>query len=112
MLLSPDSSSESETISPGIDEHDNLQSDFGFQSTISRKLVRIVVDARQNEHLESQLLTVDKPIALKGWLSDSASPILNVLEIEIAPTEAYGATSPAMHLANPIASRSSQIKPN
>jgi hypothetical protein len=79
---------------------------------MAHKLVRIVVDSRQNKQLESELLSADKPLALEGWVSDSPSPILTVLQIEIAPPEAYGATSPAMHLANPVASRSSQIKPN
>ena len=112
MILSHDSSTEPEAHPLGIDAHENLRSDFGFQTTLSLKLVRIVVDAQQNKELESELLSADKPIALEGWVSDSASPILTVLQIEMAPPEAYGATSPAMHPANPVASLSSQIKPN
>ena len=112
MLLSHDSSSEPEANPLGIDEHENLWSDFGFQTTLSLKLVRIVVDSRQNKQLESELLSADKPLALEGWVSDSAGPILTVLQIEIAPPEAYGVTSPAIHPANPVASRSSQIKLN
>jgi hypothetical protein len=112
MLLSRFSSSEPKANLLSIDENENLRSDFGFQTKMAHKLVRIVVDSRQNKQLESELLSADKPLALEGWVSDSPSPILTVLQIEIAPPEAYGATSPAMHLANPVASRSSQIKPN
>jgi hypothetical protein len=112
MLLSRDLSPKPEANPPGINQDENLRSDFGFQTTVSRKLIRIVVDARQNKQLESELLSADKPLALEGWVSDSPSPILTVLQIEIAPPEAYGVTSPAMPLANPVASRSSQIKPN
>jgi hypothetical protein len=112
MLVSPDSSSEPGAAPPGIDEHENLRSDLGFQSTMSRKLVRIVVDTRQSKHLESELRSADKPIGLEGWVSDSASPILTVLQIETAPHEAHVATSPAMELTNPVALRASQIRPN
>ena len=112
MLLSRDLSPKPEATPPGINQDENLRSDSGFQSTVSRKLIRIVVDARQNKQLESELLSADKPLALEGWVSDSPSPILTVLQIEIAPPEVYGATSPALNLENPVASRSSQIKPN
>ena len=112
MLLSRDLSPKPEANPPGINQDENLRSDFGFQTTVSRKLVRIVVDARQNKQLERELLSADKPLALEGWVSDTPSPILTVLQIEIASPEAYGATSPATHLANPVASRSSQIKAN
>jgi hypothetical protein len=112
MLLSPDLSPKPEANPPGINQDENLRSDFGFQTTVSRKLVRIVVDAPQDKQVESGLLSADKPLALEGWVSDSPSPILTVLQIEIAPPEAYGVTSPAMPPANPVASRSSQIKPN
>jgi hypothetical protein len=105
MLLSRDLSPKPEANPPGINQDENLRSDFGFQTTVSRKLIRIVVDARQNKQLESELLSADKPLALEGWVSDSPSPILTVLQIEIAPPEAYGATSPSLPLANPVASR-------
>ena len=112
MLLSRDSSPKPDAIPPGTNQDENLRSDFGFQTTVSRKLVRIVVDAPQDKQVESELLSADKPLALEGWVSDSPSPILTVLQIEIAPPGVYGATSPAMHQENPVASRSSQIKPN
>jgi hypothetical protein len=112
MLLRRDLSPKPEATPPGINQDENLRSDFGFQTTVSRKLVRIVVDAPQDKQVESELLSADKPLALEGWVSDSPSPILTVLQIEIAPPEAYGVTSPAMPLADPVASRSSQIKPN
>lgn len=105
MLLIPDLSPKPEATPPGINQDENLRSDFGFQTTVSRKLVRIVVDAPQDKQVESGLLSADKPLALEGWVSDSPSPILTVLQIEIAPPEAYGATSPSMPLANPVASR-------
>jgi hypothetical protein len=105
MLVSPNSPSEPEATPPGIDEDENLRSVFGFQTTMNHKLVRIVVDARQSKHLESELLSADKPIGLEGWVSDSASPILTVLQIEIASPEAHAATSPPIELANPVASR-------
>ena len=112
MVLSRDLSPKPEATPPGINQDENLRSDFGLQSTMNRKLVRIVVDAGQSTHLESELVSADKPIALEGWVSDSASPILTVLQIEIAPPEAHVAASPAMELANPVAFRASQIKPN
>jgi hypothetical protein len=111
MLLSRDLSPQPEANSPSINQDENLRSDFGFQTTVSHTLIRIVADARQNKQLESELLSADKPLALEGWVSDSRA-LLTVQQIEVAAPEAYGATSPSMPLANPVASRASQIKPN
>jgi hypothetical protein len=112
MLLSRDLSPQPEANSPSINQGENLRSDFGFQTTVNHRLIRIVADARQNKQVESELLSADKPLALEGWVSDSPRPILTVQQIEVAAPEAYGATSPSMPLANPVASRASQIKPN
>jgi hypothetical protein len=71
MLLGRDLSPQPEANSPSINQDENLRSDFGFQTTVSHRLIRIVADARQNKQLESELLSADKPLALEGWVSDS-----------------------------------------
>ncbi len=103
MILSRNLSADGETSPLGVNEYENFRSDFEFQSTMSRKLLRIVVDSRQGKFLESELLSADKPIALEGQISDSASPILTVRQI--AEPKANESTSQPTHLANPLASR-------
>lgn len=110
MILSRDSSSAGETSPFGVDQDETDRSNFEFQRTMSHKLIRIVVDSRQDQRLESELLSADKPIALEGQVSGSASPILTVRQI--AEPKANDTTSSAMSSANPVASRSSQIAPN
>jgi hypothetical protein len=110
LVLSPDSSAERETRPLGVDEDESLRSDFEFQRTMSHKLLRLVADPGEVSRLERELLSADKPIALEGQLSDSASPILTVSKI--AEPKAYDATSSAIHSTNPVASRSSEIKTN
>lgn len=110
MLLNLDSSSERAVDPLGVDPDENLRSDFELQRTMSRKLLRIVVDSRQDKRLEGELIGADQPIEFEGRVSGSASPILTVLQIA-EPTASEGASS-AMHLTNPVASRSSELKPN
>jgi hypothetical protein len=110
MILSRDSSSLSGNSPFGIDQDENEPSNFEFQRTVSHKLLRIVVDSRQDKRLESELLSADKPIALEGQVSGSASPILTLQQI--AEPKADDTTSSAIDSANPVASRSSQITRN
>ena len=74
MLLSPDLSPKPEATPSGINQDENLRSDFGFQTTLSRKLVGIVVDAPQDKQLEGELLSADKPLALEGWSAILRAP--------------------------------------
>jgi hypothetical protein len=110
MILSLNTSSELETRPLGVDENESLRSDFGFQRTMSHKLLRLVADPVKVSRLETELLSADKPIALEGQLSDSASPILTVSQI-VEP-EARETTFSEKHLKNPLASRSSETKAN
>lgn len=110
MILNRASSSGAETGPLGVDESGNSRAEFQFRRTLSRKLLRIVVDSRQDKLLESELLSADKPIALEGQVSDSASPILTVRQV--AEPKANDAAPSAMSSANPVASRSSQMAPN
>ena len=73
-------------------------------------MLRLVADPVKVRRLERELLSADKPIALEGQLSDSASPILTVSQI-VEP-EARETTFSEKHLKNPLASRSSDTKTN
>jgi hypothetical protein len=77
---------------------------------MGHKVLRLVADPVKVRRLERELLSADKPIALEGQLSDSASPILTL--IQIAEPKASDATSSETQLKNPLASRSSDTKTN
>jgi hypothetical protein len=78
MLLTPDQLAKEETIPAGKDEDENLRSDSEFYRVMTQKLVRVVIESRQSKQLADDLRGADEPIALDGWVSGSASPLLTI----------------------------------